>query len=883
EARTRGIVESAADAIITISQSGIIESYNAAAAAMFDYPQEQVIGRSINRLMPSPYREEHDGYIERYLRTGEARIIGRSREVVALRRDGTTFPIELAVSEVTLGNRRTFTGIITDMTVRKQTEDALRESEGRQSLILGSVPMALYAADPPPTFDTTWVSEQILVLSGFPPDRFVKDPKLWARRLHPDDRERVFRELTALREDKTVASEYRWQCADGEYRWFLDQPVLIRDEAGQPREIIGTWLDIDERKRAEHELRITQFAVDHAGEAIFWVGPDARFFAVNDAACRSLGYSREELLTMTVHDIDPNYPLEAWEEAWGEFRERRFATIESSNRSREGRVFPVEVAVNFMEFDGREFVCAFVRDITERKRAAEELRKAMESAEAASRAKSTFLANVSHEIRTPITAMLAAAEALAGQEATELSTSQQVDMVVRNGRHLLALVDDLLDLSRVEAGRHEIRRTRADLLEIIADVNAAIEPLHRRPEVQFRILYDTPLPGVITTDATRLKQAIINLVKNALKFTAVGHVRLRIAADADAPDPRLTATVEDSGVGISDRDQPRIFEAFTQAEPGTAKFREGVGLGLPLSRWIAEELGGSLEVTSESGRGSRFTLRVSTGSLDDVEWLSPQEAEQRVEALRGGASPKSPARLSGTVLLAEDFTDTRVLIADTLAGRGVTVTAVENGRAAVDAAMDTPFDLILMDVRMPVMDGLAATREIRRRGCLSPIIALTASRGTSSRPHLMEAGFDDLWAKPIALDTLIARVGTYLPAPDDTDAGTGGIVDPATTVPPDRRRLQQAVAEFVGSLHDRTARLREALEAHDLNEAREILHQLVGAGGLHGLPWLSDEAARLLVLAKDGKLDRCPGELEAFYAMVDRAASAVGDEGTRSA
>ncbi len=496
------------------------------------------------------------------------------------------------------------------------------------------------------------------------------------------------------------------------------------------------------------------------------------------------------------------------------------------------------------------------------------LRQAEEAALAANRAKSRFLANISHEIRTPIMAMLGAAELLHAGEGRRAEWVDRGDMILRNGRHLLSLVDELLDVSRIEAGKLDIRLEDCSLVDILADVAAITEPLRRQSTLDYRIVYETPLPERIRTDRTRLTQAVTNLVNNALKFTQTGHVWVRVRVDGDAPEPRLTIAVEDTGIGIRAADQERIFTSFTQVEPISRGAAAGVGLGLPIAKWIAEKLGGTLEVRSVYEQGSTFTLRIATGPLNGITWIAPIETPRRSDATPSPPRGRAWPALQGRILVAEDAGDTRELIAHALTRCGAEVTKVENGRQAVDAAARETFDLILMDIRMPVMDGLIAAAELRRRGYRSPLIALTASTSERERERILSSGFDDFWAKPISLDDLVVRVAAYLRPGGSAERRRGFAPTRESGKATTTDRMAAAIAEFVASLPTRAQAIRVALESGDLGRARDLLHQLVGTGGIHGFMSLSHEAARLLHIVKNGPVEHGPAELRTLEDMI---------------
>ena len=693
----------------------------------------------------------------------------------------------------------------------------------------------------------------------------------------------------------------RYEVPGGERRWVRTDKIPYRDAAGNIVGVIVFAVDITAQKEAQEALQRAhdelerrvqerteqrrlseerlQQILDNTTAVIYVKDAEGRYLLINRRFGELFHITREQITGQTDFDV---YPPEA--AAALRLNDRMVldsgAAVEFEETVPHDDGSHIYISLKFPLFDsaGRPTaVCGISTDITERKKteallrdhtaaleaANQALAAAREAAEAANRAKSRFLANISHEIRTPIMAMLGAAELLHAGEGRRAEWVDRGDMILRNGRHLLSLVDELLDVSRIEAGKLDIRLEDCSLVDILADVEAITEPLRRQSVPQYRIVYETPVPQRIRTDRTRLTQAVTNLVNNALKFTQTGHVWVRVRVDGDAPEPRLTIAVEDTGIGIRAADQERIFTSFTQVEPLSRGAAAGVGLGLPIAKWIAEKLGGTLEVRSVYEQGSTFTLRIATGPLDGVAWIVPTETPRRSDATPSPSRGRAWPPLQGRILLAEDAGDTRELIAHALTRCGIEVTKVENGRRAVDAAARETFDLILMDIRMPVMDGLSAAAELRRRGCRLPLIALTASTSERERERILSSGFDDFWAKPISLDDLVVRVAAYL------RPGRGGFAPTcesgkATTTD----RMAAAIAEFVASLPTRAHAIRVAIESGDLGRARDLLHQLVGTGGIHGFMSLSHEAARLLQIVKSGSVVAEPAELRALEDMI---------------
>ncbi len=384
------------------------------------------------------------------------------------------------------------------------------------------------------------------------------------------------------------------------------------------------------------------------------------------------------------------------------------------------------------------------------------------TAEAANRSKSEFLANMSHEIRTPMTAILGFADALlheADMDTAPLERREAVETIRRNGEHLLALLNDILDLSKIEAGKIGLETAPCSPADILAEVVDLMRLRAEEKHLPLHVEPAGPIPESIHTDPLRLRQILINLVGNAVKFTQKGEVRIaaRLVDESGAP-PRLRFDVIDTGIGLNREQISRLFQPFTQADSSTTRKFGGTGLGLTISRRFAEMLGGDICVESAPGKGSTFTVTIEVGPMDNVRMI---DIADRVAPLNARAtSPPAAAtaaaeRLLGRrILIAEDGPDNQRIIALILKNAGAGVTVMENGRMAVDEALSArergePYDLIFMDMQMPVMDGYLATRELRSRGYTGPIIALTAHAMSDDRAKCLDAGCDDYASKPI--------------------------------------------------------------------------------------------------------------------------------------
>jgi signal transduction histidine kinase/ActR/RegA family two-component response regulator len=381
-----------------------------------------------------------------------------------------------------------------------------------------------------------------------------------------------------------------------------------------------------------------------------------------------------------------------------------------------------------------------------------ELEVARLAADSASQAKSHFLANMSHEIRTPMTAILGFADLLTEPGQSPAERLECVRIIQRSGEHLLSIINDILDLSKIESGHMTTDRIRCSPLRIVADVTSLMRPKAAAKGLSLSVSCPDPVPETILTDPTRLRQVLMNLVSNAVKFTEDGGVTIAVSLEQKpGTEPALVIEVRDTGIGMTPEQIGRIFQPFVQADSSTSRRYGGTGLGLSISRRLARMLGGDISITSEPGLGSQVAARFAAGPLDGVRLV-----HFGGEALADEAAPAGPDRigLRGRILLAEDGPDNQRLIAFHLRKAGAAVDIAENGRIAVDRALGAlasgrPYDLIIMDMQMPELDGYAAAAELRRRGYAGPIVALTAHAMTGDRERCLAAGCTEYATKPI--------------------------------------------------------------------------------------------------------------------------------------
>ena len=500
-------------------------------------------------------------------------------------------------------------------------------------------------------------------------------------------------------------------------------------------------------------------------------------------------------------------------------------TLQAEESSYKGRTF----LWTFSPVVPQQLVHGYALEITQRKKALAEAREAQlekMAAEAANTAKSSFLANMSHEIRTPLTAIIGFSETLLDASQTMSERVESINTVIRSGKHLLQIINDILDLSKVEAHKLETEKLKVSPFEILDDVQSLISLMAESKGLFFDIEYDFPIPEIIITDPVRLKQIIINLCNNAIKFTEKGGVHVKVSYINESNT--LSINVVDTGIGLSQKQIDKLFNPFTQADTSTTRQYGGTGLGLHLSKQLAKKLGGDITIESTQNIGSCFTLTITTENIHDkfVTFMPDIGQEKNLPIIDG-----SNKKVVGKVLLAEDNVDNQRLVSMYLKKLGADVVIANNGKEAIELTRVDIFDLILMDMQMPVMNGLDATQRLREMGYTKPIVALTANAMKEDIDACNAVGCDDFIHKPISQQKFSSCIFKFLKTNEDTEENVQPIESSLLVNEPEMLDLIQ---RFVDKLPKYIEIIGQNYTSKKWGDLRHNVHDLKGTGGNYG-------------------------------------------------
>lgn len=849
------ILAGMSEAVISTDREGRIASANPAASEIFGYDLDDLIGMAAADLLQAPASEQYRNMFAEILARGEDGVMPEPLSGIPGRhKDGGTRVLRASFSMTDVHGDRLFTAVISDQTEASHSRARIAELQQRLLSAIEAVPDAfvLYDAN----------------------DRLVLCNEKY-REFYPTSSDLLTEGTPFETIIRTGAERGQYREAEGRIDdWVAERMAAHRDPQGAVEQHLddGRWLRVEERRTAdggivgfrtditalknrEAELRESIARIgatlESALDCIISIDKHGRILEFNPAAERTFGFARADVLGERMVDlIVPAALREAHEQGMARFLETGEgpvigARIEIEAVDAGGRQFPIELAVNAIEGrDGPEFI-AYLRDITERRQAEQDLEDARQRAEEANRAKGRFLAMMSHEIRTPLNAVLGALGLLDDRDLTD-EQRQFVRVGRTSAEALLAIINDILDFSKLEAGKLSLEPTVFALSDLLGTVSEVLQPRVAETGVALETRIDPALPGHLRGDFGRLRQVLLNLGGNAAKFTERGSIEIAVAP-APAYEPRqadevaLRFEVRDSGPGIAPERQMSLFDEFASFSPGHQGGQGGTGLGLAICKSLVSVMEGEIGVISvphQAGATFWFEVVLAAAPAPAVEAVAPPVPAQ-TDIERGHIR----------VLMAEDNPANQLITRLILEKAGFRVDVVGDGAEAVKAVRLRPYDVILMDVGMPVMDGRAATAAIRQlpdpERQRIPIIATTAHVMDSERSQILASGMNDFVAKPIDRALLIATLDRWTrntpavetgglkgPAPDDALFDEGNLQSLASDSGP--AVIAHLVQVFEADLQASLAKVRAALKAEDAAEVEALAHRMGSGAGNFG-------------------------------------------------
>ncbi|MDX2255443.1 MAG: chemotaxis protein CheB [Pseudanabaenaceae cyanobacterium bins.39] len=653
--------------------------------------------------------------------------------------------------------------VVTEVTALKQTQQELLDHKSRLDYLLSSSPAVIFTCAPSDNYRCLTISNNVQEVLGYTPDDFIQNPDFWVEHIYPADRDRVLAGLQAWDHHHPYNHEYRLRCADGIYRWF-DARLKISSIPDNPTELIciGSLIDVTERKMAQNALikneSLFRLTLDQSGIMVFTQDLNLVYQWVYNPIA---GFTEADFLHKTDRDIFGDTDLQKLIDTKqrvlsSQTRQTAQLKLEQSGGD---RYFNFKFEPRFDVHGNLSGIAGVAYDVTDEKQFALALTYANEQAQSANLTKSRFLATMSHELRTPLNAILGMTEtmqegilgAISDRQANALETIEQ------SGMHLLSLISDILDISKIETGQLEPKWENVSVEDLCQHSITLITPQAHKKQISINVHIPKQTPN-LWGDERRLHQVLLNLLSNAVKFTPAGG---QINLSVQIAEHTIQISIADTGIGIAPENISKIFAPFIQIENDLSRQYEGTGLGLTLVQQLVEIHGGNIYCTSELGNGSRFTVELPLRSPYQLMDNNPEPHE--APSAPPDPSPDNPAAL---ILLAEDNETNIETSVSYLESKGYRVIVAHNGLEAINMTKEQRPDLILMDVQMPVMDGIKAMKLIRQDPQESikniPIIALTALAMPGDRDLCLQAGANDYMSKPTKLKLLVAKIQELL-------------------------------------------------------------------------------------------------------------------------
>ena len=915
EERIRKLLESTPDGMVVVGGDGCISMVNRQAERLFGYDSSELIGEAIEMLVPTRVRHGHPNHRNRYLENPGLREMGVGLELCGVTKDGTEFPAEISLSHIGSGENIQVVAAVRNITARKQAEtyEQLVHKASQMAAESDSFEESLQLCVNIVCDMTGWPVGHVYLLPDEEADgERLKPTGIW----HCDhDDHAEFREVTERTQLTSGEGLPGRIWASGEAAWVVDVqkdsnfprakvcekigvrgafgfPIKIRDETVaileffteremspdedllRTVETVGEQVGrVLERRRAVDEIRESKnfilSVIDNSTAAIYAKDLEGHFLLVNKTMAGLLASHPEDIVGKAPHDFFPkeiaDHHLESDRKVIAAGRpivEEEQTVVDGVERTYVSVKFPI------LDSEGRPTtVCGMSTDITERKEMERQLETAKQEADDANASKSLFVANMSHEIRTPMNAILGFAEILAGL-VRDAQQRQYLGSIQSSGKSLLGLINDILDLSKVEAGKLELEYRAFDVPAVFREMEAIFAQKVAEKGIDFIVEIDSSLPRALVTDETRLRQILLNIIGNAIKFTDEGHVSLtavRANPEADGSKVDLVFSIQDTGVGIPEDQQDKIFGAFEQTEGQSYTKFGGTGLGLAITKRLIEMMDGEVSVTSQLGAGSTFQV-----TLNGVDVAAVKELEGDDDSASISGLSFEPAK----ILLVDDVETNRQLVIAYLQDYGFEILEATNGQEAVDLARRYHPDLVLMDMRMPVMSGYDATMAIKESEDTKdiPVVALTASVMKHDEGKVQKV-CDGYLHKPVTKAQLVVELTRFLTHTKAKEATIEADARPDTVGEWSPDALDDAARTLLGELAAHLEEQRSTWEEISgtltINDVEEFARHMGETAGTFGYPPLGEWSQRLGNQASMFDLGSLPATLEEYASILD--------------
>ena len=767
EDRFKLLIEAIPQQVWTVRTDGALDYVNRRILEYFKRSFEQMIGWGWDDVIHPDDMADMLAHWQRALENGEP----YETEFRLRRSDGVyrwylvrALPLRDAENRIVK-----WLGTNTDITERKETIAELQKTQARLQLVLSSTPAVFYTANATPPYRTTFVSENAPQQLGYHAAEILAVPDFWSDHIHPDDKPPVLAAMPRLLEQDTLSQEYRMRNRAGDYVWIYDETNLVRDHAGKPQELVGFTLDITERKAAEDALRQSEARktaiVETALDCVIGMDHEGRVIEWNPAAETTFGYAQHEVMGQLLADlVIPEGLRERHHRGLARYLESGQSVmlgrrIELCAQRADGSEILVEVAITPVPVNGTPIFTAYLRDITDRKRDEQALQAAKAEAERANRAKSEFISRMSHELRTPLNAILGFGQLL---EMDELNAEQRqaITQILKGGHHLLDLINDVLDIARIEAQPPPVDLEALPVVELLSEALDLVRPLATPAQIVLTSDWSAAQGLFLLADRRSLLQVLLNLLSNAVKYNrSGGAVKLSCAP---VGENQLRITVSDTGRGIAPENIERLWLPFDRLDAERDNI-QGSGLGLSLTRPLVETMNGSIHVESVVGQGSSFMveLPLAPGNSDGDSRKYLQSATRSMESV----GEVKVGETQAVVLYIEDDLSNFGLVQSILRHRPeIKMLAARRGRLGLELAAKHRPNLILLDVNLPDLHGEEVLRALRAAPHTQdiPIIVISVDATARQMERMRAAGADEYLTKPLDVKQFLSILETLL-------------------------------------------------------------------------------------------------------------------------